>query len=34
MSGYGSNMSYKIFDTMVEHWNRILVVFDNMIDHG
>ena len=34
MSGYGSTMSIKILDTMVEHWNRFLVVFDNMVDHG
>ena len=34
MSGYGSNMSFKILDIMVEHWNKFLVVFDNMVDHG
>ena len=34
MSGYGPNMYFKILDTMVEHWNMFLVVFDYMVDHG
>ena len=34
MWGYGSNMSFKILDTMVEHWKKLLVVFGNMVDHG